>query len=70
MSTDQTSVRAGNAITRGILIGLPAVILALTLGVWLITDLDLVDSFVTAILPGVLLGVFGGGFAGMAANMD
>ena len=31
----------------------------------LITDLDLVDSLVTALLPGTLLGAFGGGFAGM-----
>jgi len=40
------------------------------LAVWLITDLDLKDAFVTALLPGVLLGGFGGGFAGVAATMD
>ena len=60
----------GAAIIKGIIIGLPTVIVALTLGVMAITDLDIVDSFATAILPGILLGVFGGGFAGMAATMQ
>jgi hypothetical protein len=60
----------GAAIMKGVLIGLPTVIAGLTVAVWLITDLDMVDSFVTAILPGVLLGVFGGGFAGMATTMQ
>ncbi len=60
----------GKAITRGVLIGLPSVVIILTLGVFLITDKDIFDSFATAILPGILLGVFGGGFAGMAMTMD
>ena len=59
----------GRAIVRGVVIGLPVAIVGLTIGVWLITDNDLFDSFATAILPGVLLGAFGGGFAGMAATM-
>jgi hypothetical protein len=59
----------GAAIIKGILIGLPVVVAGLTVAVWLITDNDLADSFATAILPGVLLGAFGGGFAGMAATM-
>ena len=61
--------RMGRAIVRGVVIGLPVAIVGLTIGVWLITDNDLFDSFATAILPGVLLGAFGGGFAGMAATM-
>lgn len=51
----------GTAILRGIGIGIPVVLVGLTIGIWLITDLDLVDSLVTALLPGVLLGAFGGG---------
>lgn len=60
----------GMAILRGALIGLPVVLVGLTLVVWTITNNDLGDSFATAVLPGVLLGVFGGGFAGMAVSME
>jgi hypothetical protein len=59
----------GPAIVRGIMIGLPVTLVGLTFAVWLITDLSLVDSLVTALLPGTLLGAFGGGFAGMAMTM-
>jgi hypothetical protein len=62
--------RMGKAIVMGIAIGFPVSIIGIMLGVWLITDLDLADSFATALLPGVLLGGFGGGFAGVAATMD
>ncbi len=60
----------GKAILRGVAIGFPAAVLFLTGVVFLITDLDLGDSFATALLPGILLGGFGGGFAGIAATMD
>jgi hypothetical protein len=60
----------GKAIVRGVKIGLPTAIAGLTLVVWLITDLDFGDSFATALLPGVLVGGFGGGFVGMARTMD
>jgi hypothetical protein len=50
--------------------GIPTAIVALALVVWAITDLDLGDSITTALLPGVLLGAFAGGFAGMAMTMD
>jgi len=55
---------------RGVLFGLPAGIVGLTLAVFVFTENTLVDSFATAILPGVLLGVFAGGFAGMAMTME
>jgi hypothetical protein len=64
-----SSGQAGKAITRGVAIGLPVGIIGLTLAVWLITDLDLFHSFATAIMPGVLLGAFGGGFVGMTMSM-
>ncbi|HVR79080.1 MAG TPA: hypothetical protein VMS99_11910 [Acidimicrobiia bacterium] len=71
MSADDTNQpdATGPAIVRGIVIGLPVSLVGLTLAVWAITDLDVVDSLVTALLPGVLLGAFGGGFAGMARTM-
>ncbi|HET9202952.1 MAG TPA: hypothetical protein VJ858_05660 [Acidimicrobiia bacterium] len=59
----------GPAILRGILIGVPVVLVGLSVGIWLITDLDFFESITTALLPGILLGAFGGGFAGMAATM-
>ncbi|MGB7859819.1 MAG: hypothetical protein WBM90_04925 [Acidimicrobiia bacterium] len=64
------AARMGKAILRGVAIGIPLSIVALTVAVWLITPNDWADSFATALLPGVLLGGFSGGFAGMAANMD
>ena len=64
------AARMGRAIVRGVVVGFPLSLIVLTLAVWLITDLDLGDSFATAVLPGVLLGGFGGGFAGVAATMD
>lgn len=64
------AARMGRAIVRGVIIGFPACIVGLTLAVWVITDLDLANSFVTAILPGVLLGGFAGGFAGVASTME
>ncbi len=60
----------GKAIIRGVIVGLPTVLIFLTVAVWLITDLDWFDSFATALLPGILLGAFGGGFAGMSMTME
>jgi hypothetical protein len=45
-------------------------LIGLTLGIYLITDNTLAVSAETAVLPGILLGTFAGGFAGMAATMD
>jgi hypothetical protein len=67
---DARDARMGKAVAKGILIGFPVCLFGLTLAIWLITDLDLVDSFATALLPGILLGGFAGGFAGVAATMD
>jgi len=60
----------GKAILRGIAIGFPVCLIGLTVAIWLITDQDLADSFATALLPGILLGGFAGGFVGVAATMD
>lgn len=62
--------RVGKAIMRGIAIGFPVCIIGLTVAIWLITDNGWADSFVTALLPGILLGGFAGGFAGVASTMD
>lgn len=67
---DDRDDRMGKAILRGIAIGFPVCLIGLTLAIWLITDQDLADSFATALLPGILLGGFAGGFVGVAATMD
>ncbi|HSM44387.1 MAG TPA: hypothetical protein VK969_05150 [Acidimicrobiia bacterium] len=64
------SARMGKAVAKGVIIGFPVALLGLTVAVWLITDLDIVDSFATALLPGILLGGFAGGFVGVAGTMD
>lgn len=66
-SQDQDS-RLGRGIARGATIGVPVSIVVIMLAMWLITDNDIFDSLATALLPGVLLGVFGGGFVGMIAS--
>jgi hypothetical protein len=67
---EQQRDKMGQSITRGILVGVPAVLILLTIGIWLMTDNDLGDALATALLPGTLLGSFAGGFAGMAVSMD
>jgi hypothetical protein len=59
----------GKAILRGVIIGVPLAFIVLTATIYMITDNTLAISAMTAILPGVLLGTFGGGFAGMAMTM-
>ena len=64
------AARMGKAIAQGVSFGFPISIVGLTFAVNLITDLDLGDSFATALLPGVLLGGFAGGFVGLARTME
>jgi ABC-type Mn2+/Zn2+ transport system permease subunit len=59
----------GRAILRGVVIGLPFGIVGMTVAVRLITGLDMFDSFATAIIPGVFLGAFAGGFVGLTKTM-
>ena len=62
--------KIGPPIVKGIVIGTPTALILLTVVIWLITDNDLGDSIATALLPGFLLGIFGGGFVGLASAMD
>lgn len=65
-----SDARMGIAVLRGVTIGIPVAIVGLTVAVWLITRMDLADSFATAFLPGVLLGGFAGGFVGLTRSME
>jgi hypothetical protein len=67
---EPTSGKSNKGIARFVALGVPIGIVGLTLAVWLITDLDIYDSFATAIMPGVLLGAFSGGFVGMTVGME
>lgn len=67
---DERSSRMGRAIIRGIIVATPICVVGLTLAIWALTDQGLMDSFVTAILPGTALGGLAGGFAGLTASMD
>jgi hypothetical protein len=58
--------RMGKSLVKGILIGLPLAYVGLVAGLLLLTERDFVKSIETAVLPGMLIGVFFGGFFGMA----
>lgn len=57
--------RMGKMLVRSIIVSTPIAIVLIMLAVWLTTDRSVAASFGSAILPGVLAGVFGGGFIGM-----
>lgn len=59
----------GKAVMKGALIGLPSMVVFIILAVWWVTDQSLETSVATGLLPGVLFGVFGGGFIGMLGAM-
>ena len=61
---DIDEARMGKMLVRSIVATTPIAFVVITFGVWLGTDLSLGASAVAAILPGVLVGVFGGGFIG------
>ena len=60
----------GKAVMKGALIGLPLMLVFITLAVWWVTGQSLETSVATSLLPGVLFGVFGGGFIGMLGALD
>lgn len=67
---ESTPGNVSRSIVRAVTFGVPVGVVGLTLAVWLITNLDIYDSFATAIMPGTLLGAFAGGFVGMATGTD
>ena len=53
-----------------IVVGTPLAIIFIVLAMWIFTDADLGQAFVTGIWPGVLTGVFGGGFVGVIVGSE
>ena len=60
----------GKAVVKGAVIGLPLMVVFFSAVVWFITDQSLATSVTTGLLPGILFGVFGGGFIGVLGAMD
>ena len=67
---DVDEARMGKLLVRSMIATTPVAIIVIALAVWWGTDQGLGASIVSAILPGVLVGVFGGGFIGMILTGD
>jgi hypothetical protein len=72
--TDDTAreheTRMVKAIVRDISVALPVALLVVFGALMVFTDKSIGDAIATTILPGVLIGVFFGGFSGTARTMD
>ncbi len=60
----------GRAIATSIMVGTPVTIIFIVLAMWIFTDSDLGRAFSIGIWPGVLTGVFGGGFVGVIIGSE
>jgi hypothetical protein len=61
--------RLRKSVGHGVLVALPLAYFGLVIALWLLTARNLQRSLETAALPGLLIGVFFGGFFGMAATL-
>ena len=72
--TDDTTIehesRMIKAIVRDITVALPLALLVVFAALMVFTEKSVGDAIATALLPGVLIGVFFGGFSGTARTMD
>lgn len=55
----------GRAVAMSILVGTPLAIIFIVMSMWIFTDANLSRAFTVGIWPGILTGVFGGGFVGV-----
>jgi hypothetical protein len=62
--------RMVKAIVRDISLALPVALLVVFGALMIFTDKSIGDAIATTLLPGVLIGVFFGGFSGTARTMD
>lgn len=62
--------RFGRAIATSIVVGTPLSIIFIVLSMWIFTDSDLTRAFSLGVWPGILTGVFGGGFVGVIIGSD
>ncbi len=59
----------GKAVGQGLLVGFPVGVIGIVGVLWIFMG-DFGEAFATGILPGVLFGVFGGGFVGTVRGMS
>jgi ABC-type Mn2+/Zn2+ transport system permease subunit len=57
-------------VTPDVMVALPLSLLAVFGALVIFTDKSIGDAIATSLLPGVLIGVFFGGFSGTARTMD
>ncbi|MEX2278542.1 MAG: hypothetical protein WEA76_00480 [Acidimicrobiia bacterium] len=69
-SAAEQESRMVKAIVRDITVALPLALLLVFGALMLFTDKSVGDAIATTLLPGVLIGVFFGGFSGTARTMD
>jgi ABC-type Mn2+/Zn2+ transport system permease subunit len=62
--------RMVRAVVRDVAVALPLSLLAVFGALVIFTDKSIGDAIATSLLPGVLIGVFFGGFSGTARTMD
>ena len=72
--TDEAAVehesRMVKAIVRDVTVALPSALLLVFGALMVFTEKSVGDAIATSLLPGVLIGVFFGGFSGTARTMD
>ncbi|MEX1044005.1 MAG: hypothetical protein WD532_07020 [Acidimicrobiia bacterium] len=69
-SAAEQESRMVKAIMRDIIVALPLALLLVFGALMAFTDKSVGDAIATTLLPGVLIGVFFGGFSGTARTMD
>ena len=65
----QLGSRLAKSVVKGVAIALPIGYVGLVVGLMMMTGRGFGNALETAILPGMLIGVFFGGFSGMAVTL-
>lgn len=69
MSEENPDAVFGAKVGKGILYATPIMFILMIAVIWITTDMGLADSVRTGALPGVLFGVFAGGFIGTLGSV-
>ena len=69
-AAEEHESRMIKAIVRDVTVALPLALIFVFGALMLFTDASVSDAIASALLPGLLIGVFFGGFSGTARTMD
>ncbi len=69
MSEENPDAVWGAMVGKGIMRATPIVFVVMVLVLWLFTDRDFSDALRAGVLPGILFGVFAGGFIGTLGSV-